>query len=173
MFRKLLLTPFASSILTAEQTAFLQENADKHLRVLITLVILTPLMVLGLMQAKSETLPVLVGGLAAPVFVTGGAWFVVTFGAVPDALLGVAMILTRRLFTAFLVSLTLCFIAVGWVSPWPLWPILAIVWWLTWSAAFLYDCIDGLKTGLEPALLENARYGTTFFRRELGESDTK
>lgn len=173
MFTKFLLLPFATANLTADQMVFLQDNARKHLRALVSLVMLVPLMVLGLAQAKPEILPVLVGGLAAPVFVTGAAWFVITFGVVPEQLLGVAMILTRRMFTAFLLSLTLCFIAVGWVCPWPLWLILAIVWWLTWSAAFLYDCVDGLKTGLEPALLENSRYGTKFFRRQLGEEGDK
>lgn len=166
-----LLSVFSTSDLEKNEKAFLMDNAKKHIQSLLGMIAMLPFMIYGLHIADRAMLPVLVGGLVSPVVVTGTAWFVITFGAVPEKLLGIAMVLTRKMFGAFTESLTLAFLAVGWVCPWPLWVVLAMIWIKVYHAAFLYDCVDGLKTGLEPTMLENCRYGTKFFRRQLGVNE--
>ncbi len=70
------------------------------------------------------------------------------------------------MFTAFLVSLAAMMEAVSMITPWPIWPALFIIFYGAMNACIKYDTADGLKAGLDDALLKQSRAAILFYLKE-------
>lgn len=148
--------------LKPEEEAFVITNITKHRKVLwVNFLAVYPLY-RGIQQ--SDDIPILVLSLIAPVMVMGGAWFAISFGAIPKKLIAVSMTITFWMFTAFTVSLTSMFTAVSLISPPIIWPVLAIIYIGAAVSCIQYDTADGLKAGLDEAVLSHSRYAVSYYK---------
>jgi hypothetical protein len=164
LLRFVVLRHFWLADLEKSEQSFVAENTKKHRVCLWITIVSSSLVLWGLSTVPNESLGTVIGGLLGPVVVFGGAWFFVSFGGIPIKLLRVAMSITLWMFSAFCVSLATMFIAVGFVSPPQIWPVLAFVFIAGWIACVRYDTADGLKAGLDEAQLHHSRAALTYYR---------
>lgn len=147
---------------------FLKENLEKHRLILwLNLLLIGYLAVSGINSIKSLGDPnTVVTGLLAPAMVTGTAWYTVSFAGIPTQFQTVAIVLTRYMFLAFSLSMTLlisllCSITNAILSIGVLGPIYVSL----FIASILYDTMDGLKIGLDNTLLKFSRASLNFYRK--------
>ena len=164
-FSYFLLTPKYD--LKKGEIAFILDNIDKHRKV-IWVNLLGGLMVFtSLMGNSPEQLTALVSVLMAPAFITGGAWFAITFGGVPEKLLDAALIITLWMFSAFTLSLTTMSILAYYILDGN-WLILSVLLFINFAvilSAILYDNIDGLKVGLDETLKSNSQATLRYLKK--------
>jgi len=153
-------------IISWQEVSFVNDNIVKHRKVLWLNVGSAILVIITLRSAESAIVGSLINALIAPVMVMGTAWFAVSFGGVPTKLMKVAMSITFWLFTAFTVSLTTMFLAVGFVSPLTIWPVLLLVYMSAIISCILYDTVDGLKVGLDDAQLKHSRAALLYYKSQ-------
>jgi len=134
------------------ETKIVELNIQKHRQVLWLTSAMGALAWYGIHLARAQDLNELVVALLAPAFVTGGAWFAVTFGGVQEKLLVAAIGLTKWMFAAFSISLVTMFIALNQILPWPLTVVIGVIIVLVLLSAVTYDNVDSLKIGLDDAL---------------------
>lgn len=154
---KAILRGFLSADLKPYEQAFVQDNIRKHRKVLWINVLAIALVWLGLRDTPPSAIGTVITALLAPVMVLGGAWFAISFGGVPKKLIDIAMATTLWMFIAFVVSLSAMFISVGFVTSPYLWPVLALIYIAGITACIQYDTADGLKAGLDDAMLKHSR----------------
>lgn len=148
------------------QADFVRQNIDKHRKVQWVNAAGSVLVVLGLRSVSKQEIPTVIAALIAPVMVTGVAWFAISFGAIPKKLADVAMQITAWMFAAFTLSLSAMMLAVSSCTPRVFWPDWAIIYLGVVLSCVLYDTADGLKAGLDEAVLGHARYATKYYERE-------
>lgn len=163
---KLILRPFNTGNLAEPEAAFVAENARKHANVLWLNLVAIVLVAFGLGNASDEAIGQIINALIAPVMVMGAAWFGISFGGVPRQLMNIAMLITFWMFTAFSISLTTMFVAVVYSVHPIMWPVFIIVYVGALTSCILYDTTDGLKVGLDEAVLLHSRYGIAHYRKE-------
>jgi len=136
--------------ITAADIDFLVENLNKHRLVLwLNLILAGYLVVHGLDAILKQGEPaVVVTGLLAPAMITGGAWYAVSFGGIPEKFISSALVLTFCMFLSFTLSMTLLMGLLWKLTPWPvglfiLFPMYAGL----YVSSILYDNLDGLKIG--------------------------
>lgn len=162
--RYLVLRDFFKTSLGEAEQAFLHANIKKHRAILWLNIIASVFICIGLRQAAHpETL---ISALIAPVMVMGAAWFAISFGGVPTKLLHIAMKVTFWMFTAFLLSLTAMFLAVALISPWWIWFPLAVIYYGALVSSIMYDTTDGLKVGLDEAVLKHSRAALQYYAQQ-------
>ena len=144
--------PVLTVPLNRYESKIVELNIRKHRQVLWMTAALGALAWYGIGKADKKDLNELVVALLAPAFVTGGAWFAVTFGGVQEKLLDAAIGLTKWMFAAFSVSLVTMFIALAQILPWPLTIVIGAIIALVLLSAVTYDNVDSLKIGLDDAL---------------------
>jgi len=154
--------------ITAADMDFLVENLNKHRLVLWLNVILAAYLAFSGLAAilKFGDPSTVVTGLLAPAMITGGAWYAVSFGGIPEKFISSAFVLTFCMFLAFTLSITLLVALLFKLTPWPvgvffLLPIYAGL----YLASILYDNLDGLKIGLDTALLKFSRASLNFYQK--------
>lgn len=156
--------------LSKEQQATLSENTWKHTKVFLINLAFLPYLVYVIQISQDKIL--ILTGLLGVIVVFGGAWFVVSFGTVPSSLSKMAFNLTFWMFLSFTLSLEAVAITLIYIFPY-LTPFLIIVFLAAYLASVKYDTADSLKIGLEPEQYKLARYGSTYFQRELENSGKK
>ncbi len=164
ILKSLILREFYKVELKDEEVAFLNDNITKH-RMTLWVVVATTLMAFaGLKDVSQEDLVIVITSLFAPAMVMGGAWFSISFGGIPAKLLDLAMHVTFWMFMAFLVSLTTMFIAVAFVCPPIMWPILAMILIGAIFSCIQYDTSDGFKAGLDEKILRHSLAALRFYK---------
>lgn len=166
IFLQFILRKFLSKKLSEENKAFIADNMRKHRLVLWLNLPISVLVFLSLLYTPPENVSTVIMALLAPVMVLGGAWFAISFGAVPAELLDAAMEITFWMFTAFVASLSAMFLAVGFVASPFLWPVLTLIYFAAIASCIQYDTADGLKAGLDQAVLTHARYAVAFYQKQ-------
>ncbi len=159
--------PVTKLPLSTTESNIIELNIEKHRFVLFITTLFSLLAWWGIATADTDSLNELVVALLAPAFVTGGAWFAITFGGVQEKLLGWAVSLTKWMFAAFSISLITMFIALAHIVPWQLTVVLAVITFLVMLSAITYDNVDSLKIGLDDAL---RRHSLTMMAK-LGAED--
>jgi hypothetical protein len=162
----LTLRGFLKADLKKDESAFVQDNIRKHRIVLWINLGACVLVYLGLRSTPTNAIGTVITSLLAPVMVLGGAWFAISFGGVPRKLLGIAMSITLWMFMAFLMSLSAMLISVAFVTSFWFWPVLALIYVGTVVACILYDTTDGLKAGLDEAMLKHSRAALMFYEKQ-------
>lgn len=165
-FLKAMLRGFFKVELKSEEVDFISDNIQKHRKVLWINLIAAIFVVLALSKTDAKDIATLITALLAPVMVMGGAWFAISFGAIPAKLMNVSLSCTMWMFTAFLTSLTTMFIAVGFVTPAVVWPVLGIVYLSALFACIQYDTADGMKAGLDEAQLRHSRAAVRYYKKQ-------
>lgn len=160
----LILRPFHKAKLAEYERAFVLDNTTKHASVMWINALGIGLVTFGLQFASQETIGQVISTLIAPVMVMGAAWFAISFGGVPKHLVNIAMAVTFWMFTAFLVSLSTMFVAVFFVVNPIMWPVFAIIYVGALISCILYDTADGLKAGLDEAVLKHSRAALVYYK---------
>jgi hypothetical protein len=154
--------------ITAADTDFLVENLNKHRLILWLNVILAGyLSAFGLDAIlKHGDAAVVVTGLLAPAMITGGAWYAVSFGGIPEKFISSALVLTFCMFLAFTLSMTLLIALLCRLTPWPIGAFFLLpMYGGLYVASILYDNLDGLKIGLDTALLKFSRAALNYYQK--------
>lgn len=155
-------------ILTKADIDFLIENLQKH-RIIIwcNLVLVAYLATKGLSAIlNAHDQGTVVTGLLAPAMITGGAWYAVSFGGIPEKFIKTALWLTAFLFLSFSLSMTLLIALLCAITPWPVGAFILIPSYVAlYVASLLYDNLDGLKIGLDTTLLKYSRATLNYFQK--------
>jgi len=165
-FLKLIHRGFFSSQLKEEEKAFIKDNIRKHRIVLWINVVAAIFIYESLRRTPLESVGTVIASLIAPVMVLGTAWFSISFGGVPQRLINVAMSVSFWMFTAFVSSLSAMFIAVAFVTSPYLWPVLALIYLGALISCIQYDTADGLKVGLDEAVLKHSRAALAYYHKQ-------
>lgn len=153
--------------LNQTESLFILDNVAKHRLVLWVNLLGGSLVYHSLVGSTPEQLSALINVLLAPAFITGGAWFAITFGGVPEKLLDAALIITFWMLSAFSLSLTTMGVAV-YFSLNGSWMLLSVILFINLSvilSAIMYDNIDGLKVGLDEALKSNSQANLRYLKK--------
>jgi len=145
---------------------FIEENIQKHRRILWIVVMVGILSYFGLQTSSPDNVAVVVTALIAPAMLTGTAWFAITFGGIPAKLLSAAFSITFWMFVSFMASLTTMFVAVSFLSPIFILPVLAIIYLGILISSIQYDTTDGLKVGLDDAILKHSRAALSYYKKQ-------
>ena len=173
VYFKIFLRKLSKEKITKEQWDDIVEvNVRKHTKIfalsLLTL-IYTYCMVSFFYVSQIDTV---ITSLLGVLFVSGGAWFAISFGTVPERLIDFAMEITSFLFASFSVSLAAVF-AVTIVAVPLLSPVLFIAFFSVYTASAQYDFVDAMKIGIDEAVFEHAKVGKRYFVRELEKTGKK
>jgi hypothetical protein len=141
--------------LEKDQKIFVQKNSHKHRKVIWLNIIFGIIVYFGLKNIKPQMFSIVITSLMTPAFITGGAWFAISFGGVPKKLIDIAVDITFWMFSAFTISLTTMVITLSFIANWALVSVFSFIISGIFIASILYDNIDGLKAGLDEALLRN------------------
>jgi len=157
LFSYFMLTPKYK--LNKVEIAFILDNIDKHRKVLWINILGGCMVFISLSDNSPQQLSALISVLMAPAFITGGAWFAITFGGVPQKLLDAALVITLWMFAAFTLSLTTMSIVAYYILDGELLMLIVLLFinFAVMMSAILYDNIDGLKVGLDEALKDNSQ----------------
>jgi len=170
---KFSLRGFFDAELTTAEKNFLNDNLHKHRGVIWLNLTVLIFVYWGLKSCSPETLTTLISSLIAPAMVAGGAWFAISFTGVPSKLIDIAITITFWMFAAFLASLTTMFMAVAFISPWQIWPVLAIIFLGIVLSCILYDTTDGFKVGLDESMFKFSRAALVDFANKGIDPDKK
>lgn len=160
---RLILLKFFKADLSKPEEKFIEDNLQKH-RWVLWLNVLAGILTYFGVRASSD-ISSLVLALIAPVAVMGTAWFAISFGAIPRKLMSEAMAVTFWMFLGFSISLVAMFVAVAYISPIAIWPILAVIYISAIVSCIKYDTADGLKAGLDDAMLMHSRYAISYYKK--------
>jgi hypothetical protein len=150
--------------LKKEERAFIAKNINKH-RLIQWLNLLAAIFVFYTLQAVSpDKIGTVITALIAPVMVMGTAWFAISFGAIPARLIELSLEITFWVYLAFKLSLTVMFLAIGVITPALLWPVLILIYIAIDFSCAQYDTCDGLKAGLDEALLKHSRAAIIYYK---------
>jgi hypothetical protein len=164
--RKIVLKDFLAAELEDPDREFVSDNVQKHRKVMWFNVLCSIGVTHGLLQLEGESLGMVIAALLAPVMVMGGGWFAISFGGIPGKLMDVAMSITFWMFSAFVISFSAMFIAVSLISPPSIWPALVAIYYGAISACIQYDTADGLKAGLDEAVLDHSRAAIAYYAKQ-------
>lgn len=161
--------PGAYEKVTAADVDFLVENLNKHRIVLwLNILLVIYLATHGLTKILSDgNKDIIVTGLLAPAMVTGGAWYAVSFGGIPEKYIGTALRLTFCMYLSFSLSMTLLIALLIALTPWPVGVfLLSPMYAGLYIASMLYDNLDGLKIGLDTSLLKFSRASLNYYQKK-------
>jgi len=152
--------------LKEEDQSFVTTNMNKHRLVQWINLVAAVCIFLSLREVPTDQLGLVITALIAPVMVMGAAWFAISFGAIPAHLIECSIEVTFWMYTAFKLSFTTMFLAIGFVTPTTLWPVLVVIYIAVDFSCAQYDTSDGLKAGLDDALLKHSRAALLFYQRQ-------
>lgn len=167
-YLRLIHLPVISKKLKDEELVFLHSNLNKHRLIQWVNVIAAVLLILALIDIEPAQMDIVITSLIAPVMVMGTAWFAVSFGSIPVRLVNVSMVITFWMYLAFKVSLTAMFLAIAFVVPPYLWPVLGTIYLAIDFSCALYDSVDALKAGLDEAVLKHSRAALIYYKDRAG-----
>lgn len=165
-FLRFVLSFFFKADLSKDDKSFVESNGWKHRKILWLNALAGCLSWYGIAQVSPTNLGTLATGLVAPVMVMGGAWFAISFGGIPARLIDIAMTITFWLFLAFTLSLTVMMLMIMSITPLIIWPVLGTIHLGAIISCVQYDTTDGLKAGLDEAVLNHSRAALMHYKSE-------
>lgn len=162
---RLIVHRFSAAKLQKNEREFVDENINKHRLVLWLNLLGAVVTFFGLRTFDGEIIN-LIAALLAPVMVMGTAWFGISFGAVPAKLIDSSMSITFWMFLAFMVSFSAMMIALGFISPPLMWPVYGVIYVGAVTSCIQYDTADGLKAGLDEALMKHSRAALIYYQKQ-------
>lgn len=173
LFKSLFQPPKANNpeeyeIIEEAQVDFLVENMKKHRLILwINILLAVFLTFYGLEVLLNQgSTAIVVTGLLAPAMITGGAWYAISFGGIPEKFISIAFTLTLCMFLSFTLSMTLLTCLLVAITPWFIGIFIILPIYITlYIASMLYDNVDGLKIGLDSTLLKFSRASINYYRK--------
>lgn len=157
---------FTLAPLEAHERAFVEDNVLKHQIVTWVTIGAAYLVHRGLREVPQSAIGIIIAALAGPAILLGAAWFTVSLGAIPEKLRSVGMLITGSMFASFMVALVTMFMSTMYITPAPINIVLALVFAGIVISGILYDTADGLKVGLDEAVLRHSRYAVSFYRKQ-------
>jgi len=165
---------FTKANLEDAERSFVEVNINKHRKVQWVNLGASIMVFCSLQSVSSTDMSTVITALLAPVMVMGAAWFAVSFGAIPGKLIECSLSVTFWMYVAFKTSLSAMFLAIGFITPWMLWPVLCLIYLAVDFSCTQYDTADGLKAGLDEALLKHSRAAWLFYKRQgITEEEVK
>lgn len=165
ILKSLILRKFFKVELLEEESMFVMENLDKHRMVLWITIAISIGVYFGLRTIDVQNISAIIFALIAPVTVMGTAWFALSFGAIPKKLIQTSMSVTFWMYLAFMVSLSAMIISVGFITSLYIWPALGIIFIGVIISSIQYDTADGLKAGLDEAILKHSRAALIYYEK--------
>jgi len=131
----------------SSEVGFLLDNLRKHRAIVwMNLIAVVAIIASGLARLEHGDLVPLLPGFAAPVIVSGIAWYSISFSGVPERFGRHAMLVTGVLFFAVSVSSTALFVLLATVTPVPVAALVLVpIYGALYLAAVYYDNLDGLR----------------------------
>ena len=166
LYFKMFLNKIDRSKLDKDQLEILNLNLKKHLRVFIILLLVMPYVYFVTTYFYSDQIDVVINSLFGVLFISGAAWYSISFGAVPVKFMDFAVHITSYLFTSLAVSMASVFVAASIAVP-LLSPILFIAFFTLYAASVKFDVVDALKLGIDETLFQHAKIGRLYFQKEL------
>lgn len=166
LYYKIFLSKIALNKLDQEQRELTEINIKKHARIFVIIILAAIFTYFIIYNYYIDKIDTVVVSLLGVLFISGNAWFVMTFGTVPQRFLDLAVQITEHLFCSFAISMAATFVAVSITVPF-LTPILFIAFITLYSASVKYDVVDALKLGIDETLYKHAQVGKRYFIREL------
>ena len=148
------------------EKSFVESNITKHRLTQWINVVCIPFTFYSLKTVPEEQMSTLIFALLGTVAVMGTAWFQVSFGSIPAKLIMCSMSVTFFMYTAFKVSLTAMFLAIGFITSPTLWPVISLIYLCVELSCVQYDTADGLKAGLDEALLKHSRAALIYYSKQ-------
>lgn len=156
---------FFKASLEDYEEEFVQDNSKKHRKIQWVNFVAAILVTYSLASMSLEEIKALISALLSPVVVTGGAWFAISFGAIPAKLLHLSMSITFWMYAGFKVSLTTMCIALTFIMPVTMWPVIWFIYLAIDICCIMYDTADGLKAGLDEMALKHSKAALLFFEK--------
>lgn len=139
---------------TAADIEPLDDNTKKHVRALLKSMLVIPGTIVSVRYGGRDARDIIFYvSLAAQI--SGLAWFVITFAALPQRHIGAAFRCTESMLCAFLGGVVALIVWAGLTAPLSLLVICPIYLWM-YKAAAVYDSADLLKAGLDEQRLKAA-----------------
>ena len=163
------------------EQSFIEKNIKKHRGVLWIDALVVVLTYFGLRDMPNSVISTLVNALIAFAVVFGGAWFAITFAAIPGRLIHISMYITFTMFAAFTSSVIMMFgsvallihsVAPSVISELCLDLLLVFIYIAGFIGAVLYDTGDGLKAGLDELQLKQSRAMLMWLKQEYSIEPT-
>lgn len=148
---------------------FLTENLKKHRIILwINIIVTIYLTFYGIdIILEYGNTSIVVTGLLAPAMITGTAWFSVSFGGIPEKFISIAFTLTLIMFLSFTLSMTLLTCLLIKITPITISVLIIIPIYLSlYISSMLFDNVDGLKIGLDSALLKFSKATINYYQKQ-------
>lgn len=165
-FLKVILSFFLEAGLGEEDQAFVADNTWKHRKILWINVPAAVMVWHGIADVDTVMLAILSAALVAPVMLLGGAWFSISFGGIPAKLIDIAMSITFWMFLAFTLAFTTMVVMITYITPPIIWPVLWTIQLGALISCIQYDTTDGLKAGLDEAVLNHSRAALLHYRKQ-------
>jgi hypothetical protein len=166
VYYKLFLGRLQLEKLSTEQQEVTEDNIKKHVIIFILMILTAVYSYFIISNYYVEQIDTVLTSLLGVLFISGTAWFAITFGAIPARFMDFAVEITAHLFGALAIALTAVLITSIIALPF-FTPVLFLAFIALYSASVKYDVADGLKIGIDEAVLEHAKVGRTYFVREL------
>lgn len=168
VLRYFVLKRFFIKKLLPEEEFFVQKNINKHRLITWLTVVFVYVGYLGLVNVDIDSMFTVILVLLGFSTITGTAWFAISFGGISAKFLDIAMEITFWMFLSFTLSLSLMVIAISLVAPISLALIMGVAASALIISAIQYDTTDGLKSGLDEAVLKHSRAALIYYREKEG-----
>jgi hypothetical protein len=166
MFHKIFLHKINLKKLNSEQRSITIDNIKKHTYIFLIMSFSVIYSFFIIYFNYIDKIDTVITSLLGVLFISGAAWFAITFGAIPLRFADFAIDITAFLFASFALSMGAVFAAAIIAVPY-LSPILFIAFYSLYNASVKYDIVDALKIGIDDAVLKHAKVGRIYFTREL------
>lgn len=155
--------------LNKEQRELTEKNTAKHAKIFFSMILIMIYTYFIINNYYLNSIGTVMTALLGVLFISGTAWFAVTFGAIPVRFIDFAVQITAWLFGAFAFSMSMVFVAACIALPF-LTPVFFITFFALYVASVKYDIVDALKLGIDEAVYKHSTVGRTYFIRELKKS---
>jgi len=162
LYQKLFLWELEMDQLDEDHYKLTVQNIKKHIYILIFMSISLVYSYFIIKNNYLDQIGTVITSLLGVLFVTGSAWYVITFGTIPKRFGILAVNITYFLFASFCVSLAAVFIAASLAVPYML-PIFIFAFGTLYIASVKYDIMDALKLGIDEAIYKHAEAGEKYF----------
>lgn len=166
LYFKIFLNKIDRSKLDKDQLEILNLNLKKHMRIFLLLLLVMPYVYFVITNFYADQIDLVISSLFGVLFISGAAWYAISFGAVPVKFMDFAVHITAYLFTSLAVSMAAVLVAASIAVP-LLSPILFIAFYSLYAASVKFDVVDALKLGIDETVFQHAKVGRIYFQREL------
>lgn len=166
LYFKIFLGKIDKSKLDKDQLEVLDLNLKKHVRIFLLLLLVMPYVYFVTTNFYADKIDIVINALFGVLFISGAAWYAISFGAVPVKFMDFAIHITSYLFASLAVSMASVFVAASIAVP-LLSPVLFIAFYSLYAASVKFDVVDALKLGIDETVYQHAKVGRLYFLREL------